>query len=51
MATHSGTLASWTEEPGGLQSPGSQRLGLKGLSTQALSSLFQEIGNVNNFFV
>ena len=30
MATHSSTLAwriSWTEEPGGLQSMGSQRLG------------------------
>ena len=30
MATHSGTLAwriPWTEEPGGLQSTGSQRVG------------------------
>ena len=30
MATHSGTLAwriPWTEEPGGLQSVGSQRVG------------------------
>ena len=30
MATHSGTLAwkiPWTEEPGGLQSMGSQRVG------------------------
>ena len=27
MATHSSILAWWTEEPGGLQSMGSQRVG------------------------
>ena len=38
MATHSSTLAwriPWTEEPGGLLSTGSQRVGLKRLSTHA----------------
>ena len=35
MATHSSILAwkiSWTEEPGGLQSMGSQRVGLERLT-------------------
>ena len=38
MATHSSILAwriAWTEEPGGLQSIGSQRVGLKWLSMNA----------------
>ena len=38
MATHSSIFAwgiPWTEEPGGLQSIGSQRIGHKQLSTQA----------------
>ena len=38
MATHSSVLAwriLWTEEPGGLQSVGSQRVKHKHLSTQA----------------
>ena len=42
MATHSSILAwriPWTEEPGGLQSMGSQRVGLKGLGTHARTGL------------
>ena len=38
METHSSILAwriPWTEEPGSLQSIGSQRVGLKQLSTHA----------------
>ena len=41
MATHSSIFAwgiPWTEEPGGLQSIGSQRIGHKQLSTQACRS-------------
>ena len=41
MATHSSTLAweiPWTEEPGGLQTMGSQRIGLNRV-TNTLTSL------------
>ena len=33
MATHSSILASWTQESGGLQSMGSQRVGHNGETT------------------
>ena len=44
MATHSSILAwkiPWTEEPGGLQSTGSQKIqtGLEQLSTHALKAV------------
>ena len=45
MATHSGVLAweiSWTEEPGGLQSTGSQRVGHnKQLNSDSTTWMFQ----------
>jgi len=42
MATHSGNLAwrsPWTEEPGGLQSMGSQRVGHELATKQQLETL------------
>ena len=44
MATHSSTLAwriPWTEEPGGLQSTGSQRVGHDWVTKQPKHSLTQ----------
>ena len=47
MATHSSILAwriPWTEEPGRLQSMGSQWVGLKGLGTHACTGLTGYLG-------
>ena len=51
MATHSRLLAwriPWTEEPGGLQSIGSQRVGLKGLGTHARTGLTGYLGKLSD---
>ena len=51
MAAHSSISAwriPWTEEPGGLQSIGSQRVGLKGLGTQARTGLTGYLGKLND---
>ena len=51
MATHSSIFAwriPWTEEPGGLQSTGSQRIGLKGLDTHARTGLTGYLGKLND---
>ena len=46
MATHSSTLAwriPWTEEPGGLQSMGSQRVGRNSATKHKHHSLVQSL--------
>ena len=46
MATHSSILAGkipWTEEPGGLQSIGSQRAGQDGWMEHTHNSVFRQI--------
>ena len=51
MATHSNLLAweiPWTEEPGGLQSMGSQRV--SGLSTHTLYPLYRVVTFTSHLF-
>ena len=51
MATHSSILAweiQWTEEPGGLQSMGSQRVGYNGATSLSLSKELKQLYCVQN---
>ena len=52
MATHSSILAwriAWTEEPGGLQSPGSQSVGCNQVTNALLSTLAESVGLIHGW--